>query len=292
VDSLGRAYVTGRTESTDFPTQNPYQTNQPFGDAFVTKLSPSGSSLVYSTYLGGNNDIEEGNGIAVDGAGSAYVTGLTDSTNFPTQNPYQTYQCCWADAFVTKLSPSGSSLAYSTYLGGKGSDGGTGIAVDSLGNAYVIGSTSSTDFPTQNPYQTYQGSQDVFVTKLISSTNLFTLAPCRLVDTRDTAGPFGGPALAAGADRIFTVVGRCGLPLTARAVSVNIAVTAPTATGNLRLYPAGTALPTVSSINYAASQTRANNAIVSLNTSGALTVRCTQASGTVHLILDANGYFE
>jgi hypothetical protein len=104
-------------------------------------------------------------------------------------------------------------------------------------------------------------------------------------------GPFGGPALAAGGDRVFTLVGRCGLPPAARAVSVNIAVAAPTAAGNLRLHPAGTALPTISSINYAAGQTRANNAIVSLSVSGALTVRCAQTSGTAHFILDVNGYF-
>ena len=96
----------------------------------------------------------------------------------------------------------------------------------------------------------------------------------------------------AGADRTFTLAGQCGIPATARAVSVNVTVTAPSATGNLRLYPAGTTLPGVSSINYSAGQTRGNNAIVSLNAAGALTVRCVQAAGTVDLILDVNGYFE
>ncbi|HEY7514092.1 MAG TPA: hypothetical protein VIC87_06420, partial [Vicinamibacteria bacterium] len=90
----------------------------------------------------------------------------------------------------------------------------------------------------------------------------------------------------------FTVVGQCSLPASAKAISVNVAVTEPSVTGNLRLYPAGTDSPLVASINYAAGQTRANNAIVSLNPSGAFTVRCSQASGTVHLILDVNGYFE
>ena len=122
--------------------------------------------------------------------------------------------------------------------------------------------------------------------------DFFTLAPCRLIDTRNAMGPYGRPALMAGADRTFTLAGQCGIPATARAVSVNVTVTAPSATGNLRLYPAGMTSPGVSSINYAAGLTRGNNAIASLNTAGALTVRCVQAAGTVDLIVDVNGYFE
>jgi hypothetical protein len=169
VDGSGNAYVTGWTESSDFPTLNPYQpTAQGSIDAFVTKLSSSGSSLIYSAYLGGE-DIDWGRGIAVDSGGNAYVTGWTGSTNFPTLNPYQTYQCCF-DAFVTKLSSEGSSLIYSTYLGGSNTDEGFGIAVDGSGNAYVTGYTVSRTFPTRHAYQsTYQGGQDAFVAKLSSS---------------------------------------------------------------------------------------------------------------------------
>ncbi len=167
VDSSGKAYVTGYTESTDFPTQNPYQTDQGLIDVFVTKLSSAGSSLVYSTYLGGGGS-EIGYGIVVDGSGNAYVTGYTHSTDFPTQNPFQTDQE-GADVFVTKLSSAGNSLVYSTYLGGGGSEIGYGIVVDVSGNAYVTGETPSTDFPTQNPFQTHQGGTDVFVTKLSST---------------------------------------------------------------------------------------------------------------------------
>ena len=167
VDATGAAYVTGSTKSADFPTLNEYQTNQGIEDVFVTKLSSSGSSLVYSTYLGGSS-FEEGNGITVDAAGAAYVTGKTISSDFPTLNPYQTYQG-GDDAFVTKLSSSGSSLVYSTYLGGSGYERGYAIAVDAAGVAYVTGNTTSSDFPTLNPYQTYQGDWDVFVTKLSSA---------------------------------------------------------------------------------------------------------------------------
>jgi hypothetical protein len=153
VDSSGYAYVTGETGSTDFPTVNPLQASLAGGsDAFVTKLNPAGSALVYSTYLGGSDD-DQGNGIAVDSSGSAYVTGETGSTDFPTVNPLQASLAGGSDAFVTKLNPAGSALVYSTYLGGSDDDQGNGIAVDSSGSAHVTGSTQSTDFPTVNPLQ-------------------------------------------------------------------------------------------------------------------------------------------
>ncbi|MBI4491031.1 MAG: SBBP repeat-containing protein, partial [Deltaproteobacteria bacterium] len=141
VDSTGNAYVTGYTDSVNFPTLNAVQGPQGGTDAFVTKVSPNGSALLYSTYLGGSgNDV--GSGIAVDSAGNAYVTGSTDSTNFPTSLALQFDQGA-TDAFVTKLSPNGSALLYSTYLGGAANDAGHGIAVDSTGNAYVTGYTDS-----------------------------------------------------------------------------------------------------------------------------------------------------
>ena len=167
VDSSGSAYITGDTNSTNFPTANPIQGAYAGGysDAFVTKLNPSGSALVYSTYLGGS-DIDYGRGIAVDSSGSAYITGGTFSTNFPTANPIQgAHAGGYDDAFVTKLNPSGSALVYSTYLGGSKRDFSGGIAVDSSGSAYITGGTDSTDFPTANPFQEYNGS-DAFVTKL------------------------------------------------------------------------------------------------------------------------------
>ncbi|MGO9097611.1 MAG: SBBP repeat-containing protein [Bryobacteraceae bacterium] len=153
VDASGSAYLTGATSSTNFPTQSPYQgtfqaglTNQGVAfDVFVTKLTPAGNALAYSTYLGGG----AGWAIAADGAGSAYVTG-TAVANFPTQSAYQaTFQGGTTDAFVTKLTPAGSALVYSTYLGGSGIDEGYGIAVDAAGSAYVTGYTESSDFPTQ-----------------------------------------------------------------------------------------------------------------------------------------------
>ncbi len=173
VDASGSAYVIGDTESKDFPTVDPVQRN--FGgywDAFVTKLSPSGNALVYSSYLGGSND-EYGLSVAVDPSGNAYLTGRTNSANFPTANPFQLNSGGSWDAFVTKLNPSGNALVYSTHLGGSDYDTGARIAVDSSGNAYLSGATASTNFPTAMAMQpNYGGGQcDAFVAKLNSVGN-------------------------------------------------------------------------------------------------------------------------
>jgi hypothetical protein len=174
VDSDGYAYITGRTNSTDFPTfppldgTGPYQSANKGGyDAFVTKLDPTGSALVYSTYLGGSyNDF--GGGIAIDSSGNAYVTGQTQSSSdFPLLNPLQPASGGSSDAFVASLDATGSALNYSTYLGGSADDFGFGIAVDSSGNAYVTGRTLSSDFPTANAFQSsFGGLEDAFVAKV------------------------------------------------------------------------------------------------------------------------------
>ena len=174
VDSNGSAYVTGNTCSTDFPTKNPYQKVHGGGedDCFVTKLSPAGNSLVFSTFLGGSDD-EEGNGIELDQDKNVYVCGYTESTDFPTKNPYQSSLKGSRDAFITKLSTTGKSLIYSTYLGGGGVDFAHGISLDVYRHAYVYGYTASLDFSTKNPYQGIYGGgyHDGFVTKLSLNGN-------------------------------------------------------------------------------------------------------------------------
>src|SRR5207302_1051020 len=135
VDSGGHAYVTGRTNSMNFPTTpGALQTTSGGGfDAFVTKLNATGSALLYSTYLGGSGN-DQGRGIVVDPGGHAHVTGLTFSANFPTTTgAFQTTSGGGGDAFVTKLNSTGTGLVYSTYLGGSGDDQGLGIAVSSDG---------------------------------------------------------------------------------------------------------------------------------------------------------------
>jgi hypothetical protein len=170
VDSEGAAYVTGYTDSMNFPAQNPIQgTNAGGSDIFITKVNSSGDALIYSTYLGGSGG-DYGNGIAVDSEGAAYVTGSTESANFPTKNAIQGGYGGQGDAVIAKVNSSGSALIYSTYLGGSGEDRGNGIAVDSEGAAYVTGDTGSIDFPTQNPIQGISaGGYDIFITKVNSS---------------------------------------------------------------------------------------------------------------------------
>ncbi|MGH8092193.1 MAG: SBBP repeat-containing protein [Chthoniobacterales bacterium] len=174
VGTSGDAYVTGFTDSDDFPTTpGAFQTtNHPNGiytdDAFVTELNSTGSGLVYSTYLGGY-EIDRGQGIAVDTSGNAYVAGLTYSDDFPTTaGSFQPTLNGGLDAFVTKLNPTGTGLIYSTYLDGSFYAEGDAIALDPSGNAYVTGLTASSDFPTTaGAFQTtYGGVQDAFVTKL------------------------------------------------------------------------------------------------------------------------------
>jgi hypothetical protein len=127
---------------------------------------------------------------------------------------------------------------------------------------------------------------------LSGATDFFALDPCRVLDTRNPDGPLGGPALVAGTDRTFTIAGTCGIPSTAKAVSLNIAVTGSTVAGNLRLHAGGTPVPLISSINYTSGQTRSNNAVVPLSALGEIAAFVGQVSGTVHFILDVNGYFE
>jgi hypothetical protein len=189
VDGAFNAYVTGHTSSSngvtpgpnDFPTAAAFQAqNGSFGnfDAFVTKIDPTGSALVYSTFLGGNASefSLDGGAIAVDSDGNAYVGGTTASSNFPGAS-LSTIQPVFgglvtgrSDGFVVKFTAAGSGLLYSTYLGGAGDDAVNGIAIDASRNAYVVGYTTSVNFPTASPLQASKGDvgsgEDAFVSKL------------------------------------------------------------------------------------------------------------------------------
>jgi hypothetical protein len=171
VDPAGNAYITGSTDSADFPLVGSLESTTTFQDAFVTKINAAGTALVYSTYLGGGpaawvGDVTSGYAIALDSSQDAYVAGSTSATHFPLQNAVQsTCVPCVpgfsGNAFVTELSPAGNALVFSTYLGGSShsyngmgeGDSAAGIAVDSSGSAVVVGSTASTDFPTLNAIQ-------------------------------------------------------------------------------------------------------------------------------------------
>jgi len=168
IDQSGNCHITGYTNSVDFPTTSgAAQANfgGGFFDAFAAALNASGSALLYGSYLGGNGS-DVANAIAIDALGNVYVTGATDSTNFPVRSPLQATGG-QTDAFVSKFNTTGK-LVYSTFLGGRSTDSGAAIAVDSNGQAYVAGSTSSPDFPiTSGSLQTSKhGDYDVFVAKL------------------------------------------------------------------------------------------------------------------------------
>ncbi len=180
LDSSDNAYVTGLTESTDFPLHAALHGTYGGGtsDAFVTVINAAGTAYVYSTYLGGS-DADIGDGIAVDGAGDAYVTGSTGSdTDFPLKSPLQpAYGGGTSDAFVTKLNPTGSALLYSTFLGGSAQDVGASIAIDGNNIAYVTGQTISSNFPTANPTQLATGGGfDAFVSEINSGGSALTFS--------------------------------------------------------------------------------------------------------------------
>lgn len=171
VDSQGNAYISGTTSDRDFPVLNAIQpTLKGAENAFVTKIDPAGSALVYSTYLGGSSS-EQAYGIAVDAAGEAIVTGFTNSSDFPLVKPLFSK---FTSGYVSKLSADGSRFVYSTYLGGSALSNGKStatrieaVATDASGNAYLTGYTTSTDFPTARPIQAQlNGFQNAFVTKI------------------------------------------------------------------------------------------------------------------------------
>ena len=217
IDINGNAFVTGSTESSDFPvTAAGYQrTHRACYNAdycaktgFVTKVNPWGTALAYSTYLGGFGIDQEtvAEGIAVDNAGSAFVTGSTRASDFPTTagviqptagEPLCYYTLC-TDAFVTKFNAAGSALVYSTYLYGNAQDDATGIAVDSAGNAYVTGSTASVYFPIVNAFQPKSHSfRDAFVVKLNNTaTRLLYSSYLGGRSTTGESGPSIGSAIA------------------------------------------------------------------------------------------------
>lgn len=164
VDSLGCAYIGGTTSSADFPVKNPFQPKYLGEDAFVTKISANGDSLMYSTPVGGTGG-DQGFDIALVGE-RVIITGWTMSTDFPIKDPYQTNGS--PKVFVTELSPTGNSLEFSTLLGGNRNswEQAYAVASDHNGNVYITGHTTSIDFPVLGPIQDYAGEYDVFITKL------------------------------------------------------------------------------------------------------------------------------
>ena len=176
LDSEGAVYVTGYTLSLDFPTLNPLQetTGTIFSDIYITKINASGTAILYSTYLGGDNR-DSADDMLLDSEGAIYLTGDTKSVDFPVQNPLQkTFGGGLSDGFIAKINASGTALIFSTFLGGSEWDGSNQIEIDSEGALYVTGYTESPGFPTQNPIQgSYAGVGDGFIAKINASGTAF-----------------------------------------------------------------------------------------------------------------------
>ena len=164
VDAAGNGYAVGHA-STDFPVRDAFQANA--GGAFLTKFSPAGG-IIYSTRLGGANGSDLARGVSVDDAGGACVVGTTYSPDFPTLHPIQASPRGPGDAFVTKFTPAGDALVFSTFLGGSGTDHAFAVATSAAGDLFIAGMTTSTDFPTVNDWGSSQGAgrADIFVAKL------------------------------------------------------------------------------------------------------------------------------
>jgi hypothetical protein len=260
-------------------------------DGFVAKLDAAGIHA-WSRSFGGTGT-DSSNGVAVHGAGDVVVTGgFQGSADFgggPLVSAGAT------DVFVARYDAVGIHLT-SSRAGDSTEQEGRTSAFDAPGNALVAGRLQGTaDFG--GGVLTSAGGFDAFLAKLALGKSLHPVPPCRVVDTRNGAGPLGGPALAAGpSERVFPISGTCGIPDTARAVAVNLTVTEAAAPGQLRLYPGDTAvgwIPVTTSISFGALKTRANNAVglLSRDGAGSLGVR-NDAPGTVHFILDVVGYFD
>src|SRR5437660_443855 len=234
VDAAGNAYLAGNATSnsnnTGFTTPGAFQTTYAGGvrDVFLAKFNTSASgnaARVYCTYLGGSGDDTSANGIftvdsskiAIDAAGNAYITGTTSSTNFPVHNPYQaTKGSAVTNAFLTKLNSTGSALVYSTYFGGSSptnrNDVGLGVAVNVVGNAYITGLASTTDFPTQNPIVPVQATGDIFVAKFTPAGNALVYSPRMSGSTQQAWGH--AVALDGAGNAFVTGNTRTGLPTT------------------------------------------------------------------------------
>jgi hypothetical protein len=301
LDGAGNAYVAGYSMSSTFSVAGLHSIQPQSADAassgFVAKIDATGSTLVYLTFLGGNSTTggDVARAVAVDLAGNAYITGSTTSAAFPGVGPSSLQPALKGstDAFLTQIDPQGTAIVYSTYLGGSGADVAGALAVDAGGNVYVGGYTTSVDFPVAgaSPIQPALGGQvNAFLAKISMGMGFYTLPPCRLIDTRGTAGALGGPSLQPNAQRTFAVTGVCGVPVTARVLSVNVTITQPGAGGDLHLFPAGTAVPGTSQVAFAAGQTRADSAMLLLGAAG-FTVQL-DSGARADFILDINGYYQ
>jgi uncharacterized repeat protein (TIGR01451 family) len=228
--------------------------------------------------------------IAAENLGPVATAGAAVTGSFPADLTDVSWTCA-ASAGSSCASPSGSgALSTTVDLLPLGVASFTVTATASPTAAGSITHTA-TVAPPSGVADPVPGNNSATDTDARVGGSFFTLSPCRLLDTRDAVGEFGGPALAASASRSVNVAGHCGVPDYATAVALNLTATAPTAAGFLQVFPTGGVAPQVSVVNYSAGQTRASNGVYALGTSGRLDLRCGQATGTTHAIVDVSGYF-
>jgi Domain of unknown function DUF11 len=227
----------------------------------------------------------------VSNAGPDAVTGAAVTDTFPADLTNVAWTCS-ATAGSACGSPGGSgNIATTVDLLASGSATFTAVTTAAASAAGDVANTATVAAPGGTTDPTPADNSDTDKDARVAG-QYYTITPCRVLDTRLADGPYGGPVLAADTNRTVDVdAGTCGVPLGAAAVFVNVTVVSPTAAGNLRLFPTGTAVPTASALNYSAGQTRGNNGIFKLNGSGQLDVRAAQASGTAHVVIDVAGYF-
>jgi len=269
--SLGQGTVFKmRTDGTGFVLLHAFAGGSSDGaNPFYSGVTLGAGNVLYGTTFNGGSG----------GEGTVFQVN-TDGTGFALLHGFVGGDSDGAFPYSSVVLDGSGNLYGTTGIGGFAKNG-------TVYKQPVSGGPPPTATPTPTPTQTPPPTP----TPNPSGYKYFTLTPCRVIDTRNPAGPSGGPALSAGANRDFSISAGCGVPPTAIAVAANVTVTQPTAAGNLTIVAAGTPIVGTSTINYRAGQTRANNAIVSPN-SGAITVHCAQSSGTVHFILDVNGYFQ
>lgn len=241
--------------------------------------------------------------LAVDRAGSGYrlqlnhpVAGATRSRAFSTTDTTMTAPgsvCPYATGQIASVADAGLGATYTWTITNGQITAGEGTRSITF-RAGPFGETTLQVLVQRTDCQyTVTRSVSINSAGCPAPVGFFTVFPCRLLDTRDLPpGPFGAPSLSAGEARSVSVLNRCGLPATAKALSLNVTVTEPLAPGYVTIFPGGTPVPPTSTVNYVPGQTRANNAIIPVGAAGDLTAFCGQMTGTVHVILDVNGYFE
>jgi hypothetical protein len=299
LDSAGNAYVAGDTMSVGFPVTSGELQTQLSGsyDGFLCSIANDGSAIRFATYIGGSGS-DSIRDLFVAPDGGITVAGYTASMDFPLMNPVQSSFGGTFDAFVTVVGPNGGYLLFSTYLGGGGDDRAWGVAALATGQLVFAGQVMSGTVPSmQQVYgSTPAGQYDGFLAAISYAASASTqglrfvpVTPCRVADTRNATGPFGGPSIAGGTSRDFVIPNSaCGVPATAQAYSVNITVVPMVGLGHLTVWPSGQPQAPVSTLNSWDGRAKSNSAIIPAGSGGAISIF---ASDTSHVVLDINGYF-